>query len=416
MYIMKQVLLIDASPMFREFFKEKLTAEKITVDIANGRRDAYTRLVSNLPDLVIIDVEEDIDNLIYFLESKQADPNARTIPIIVCGPEIPRERVASLAQYGVVKYFNKPIKFDVFFDSVGRILRTGFTIDSTPCILEIHINGNIIFIEIAEGMNREKISLLKYKLPELIDVNNLTNPKIILMMTNLKLNFVDGANLELLFDNITADKRIPKSNIKVLSLDKFTSELIAGHPEYNGIEVTENLNHVLHKLLDNSAGVNAQELITDKILSLDEKADQGSVEMRFMSDVNSTDSSEEGSVLQVGIVDDDGVTRTMLEATYKKIGAETVSYSSAKEFLNDMDNQDFDIVIIDILMPDMNGFDLLKNLKQRNYNTPILVYSQLIQREAVVQSLTLGAKSYLIKPQKPEAIINKTMEIIHTAL
>ncbi len=416
MYIMKQVLLIDASPMFREFFKEKLTAEKVAVDIANGRRDAYTRLVSNLPDLVIIDVEDDIENLIYFLESKQADPNARTIPIIVCGPEIPRERVASLAQYGVVKYFNKPIKFDVFFDSVGKILRTAFTIDSTPCILEIHINGNIIFIEIAEGMNREKITLLKYKLPELIDVNNLTNPKIILMMTNLKLNFVDGANLELLFDNITADKRIPKSNIKVLSLDRFTSELIEGHPEYSGIEVTDNLNHVLHKLLDNSAGVNAQDLITEKILNLDEKAEQGSVEMRFMSDTNSSEEETEGSVMQVAIIDDDGVARTMLESTYQKIGAETVSYASAKDFLNDVDNQTFDIVIMDILMPDMNGFDLLKLLKSKNFNTPIIVYSQLIQREAVVQSLTLGAKSYLIKPQKPEAIINKTMEILHTAL
>lgn len=415
MYIMKQVLLIDASPMFREFFKEKLTAEKITVDIANGRRDAYTRLVSNLPDLVIIDVEDDIENLIYFLESKQADPNARTIPIIVCGPEIPRERVASLAQYGVVKYFNKPIKFDVFFDSVGRILKTAFTIDSTPCILEIHLNGNIIFIEIAEGMNREKISLLKYKLPELIDVNNLTNPKVILMMTNLKLNFVDGANLELLFDNITADKRIPKTNIKVLSLDRFTSELIEGHPEYSGIEVTDNLNRVLHKLLDNSAGVNAQDLITEKILCLDEKAEQGSVEMRFMSDVGSSD-AEEGSVLQAAIIDDDAVVRKMLESAYQKIGAETVSYTSAKEFLNDMDNQTFDIVILDILMPDMNGFDLLKLLKSKNYTTPIIVYSQLIQREAVVQSLTLGAKSYLIKPQRPDAIINKTMEILHTAL
>ena len=106
----------------------------------------------------------------------------------------------------------------------------------------------------------------------------------------------------------------------------------------------------------------------------------------------------------------------MLESTYQKIGAETVSYTSAKEFLNDMDNQTFDIVILDILMPDMNGFDLLKLLKSKNYNTPIIVYSQLIQREAVVQSLTLGAKSYLIKPQRPDAIINKTMEILHTAL
>lgn len=413
---MKQVLLVDASPMFREFFKEKLTAEKVNVDIASGRRDAYTKLVSNLPDLVIIDVEDDIDNLIDFLQNKQNDPNAKTIPIIVCGPIIPRDRVASLAQYGVVKYFNKPIKFDVFFESVGKILRTSFTIDLTPCVLEIHINGNIIFIEIAQGMNREKMTLLKYKLPELIDVNNLNNPKIILMMTDLQLNFVDGANLELLLDNVTSDKRIPKSNIKILSLDNFTRELIDGHPEYNGIEVTNNLNQVLNKLLDNSGGSDLQDLVTSKILNLDDKADQGSVEMRFMSDTGSVNTDEEGSVLQVAIVDDDAVARKMLEDTYAKIGAETFCFTNGPDFLQAVDSQKFDIVVLDILMPGMNGFDVLNQLRAKRFSSPIIVYSQMIQREAVVQSLTLGAKSYLIKPQRPEAIINKTMEIIHAGL
>ena len=39
---MKQVLLIDAPQLFREFLKEKLTAEKVTVDVAQGDRDAFT--------------------------------------------------------------------------------------------------------------------------------------------------------------------------------------------------------------------------------------------------------------------------------------------------------------------------------------------------------------------------------------
>ena len=66
MYNMKQVLIIDASPMFREFLKEKLTAEKVSVEIAKGKRDAFTKLISTLPDLVIIDVEESMEDLIDF--------------------------------------------------------------------------------------------------------------------------------------------------------------------------------------------------------------------------------------------------------------------------------------------------------------------------------------------------------------
>ena len=418
MYIMKQVLIIDASPMFREFLKEKLTAEKVSVEIANGKRDAFTKLISTLPDLVIIDVEESMEDLIDFLESKHADPNARTIPIIISGPIIAREKVATLAQFGVLKYFTKPIKFDIFFESIGKILRAAFTIDVTPCVLEIHINGNIIFIEIAQGLNREKLALLKYKLPEIIDANHIVNPKLIIMMTDLQLSFVDGANLELLFDNVTVDSRIQKKNIKVLSLDSFTRELIDGHPQYDGIEVTNNLNQVLNSLVESGPTTNIHELVTDKILAPDEKAEQGSVEMRFVSDtgVISNEDKNEGNVLKIAIVDDDAVVRKLLQAAFATISAETVLFTSGAEFLQATGNQSFDLVILDIYMTGLSGFDILKSLQERGFTTPIIVYSQATQREAVVQALTLGAKSYLVKPQKPEVIIQKAVDVLHAEL
>lgn len=418
MYNMKQVLIIDASPMFREFLKEKLTAEKVSVEIANGKRDAFTKLISTLPDLVIIDVEESMEDLIDFLESKHADPNARTIPIIISGPIIAREKVATLAQFGVLKYFTKPIKFDIFFESIGKILRAAFTIDVTPCVLEIHINGNIIFIEIAQGLNREKLALLKYKLPEIIDANHIVNPKLIIMMTDLQLSFVDGANLELLFDNIIADTRIQKKNIKVLSLDSFTRELIDGHPQYSGIEVTNNLNQVLNSLVESGPTTNIHELVTDKILAPDEKAEQGSVEMRFVSDtgVISSEDKNEGNVLKIAIVDDDAVVRKLLQAAFATISAETVLFTSGAEFLQATGTQSFDLVILDIYMTGLSGFDILKSLQERGFKTPIIVYSQATQREAVVQALTLGAKSYLVKPQKPEVIIQKAVDVLHAEL
>lgn len=416
---MKQVLLIDASPMFREFLKEKLTAEKVAVETTNGMRDAFTKMISLLPDLVIIDVQSSMEDLIDFLESKHADPNAKLIPIIISGPIIEREKVSMLTQFGVVKYFTKPIKFDIFFESIGKILKASFSIDVTPCVLEIHINGNIIFIEIAQGMNREKLALLKYKMPELINENHIVNPKIILMMTDLQLSFVDGANLELLLDNVTADTRIQKKNIKVLSLDSFTKELVDGHPAYKGIEVTNNLNQVLNSLVESGPTTDLHQLVTDKILSSDEKAQQGSVEMRFVSDngvIDSDEAKNEGNVLTIAIVDDDAVIRKLLQHAFSTINANTVLFDSGPEFLQAVNRQSFDLVILDIYMAGISGFDILKNLQERKYRTPIIVYSQATQREAVVQALTLGAKSYLVKPQKPEVIIQKAVEVLHSQI
>ena len=415
---MKQVLIIDAPPLFREFLKEKLSHEKVNVEIAHIKRDAFTKLVSSLPDLLIIDLSVSIREIIDFLTKKNEDPNASRIPVFMTGPIIAQDQISLLSQFNVVKYFNKPIKFDVFFESIGKVLKTGFSIDTTPCILEIHLNNNIIFIEIAQGLNREKISLLKYRISEIIEQNNITIPKIILMMTDLSLSFVDGANLEFLLDNVIADTRIQKKNIKILSLDSFTKELVRGHSQYDGIEVVTNLSNILPALIDNTESSNIADLITEKVLTPTEDISPATVEMKFYSDSGVLDSSDKkiNDNPHIAIVDDDQVTRTILQNTFKQINAEISLFDSGSEFLMATNKHIFDLIILDIYMPGLSGFDILKTLHSKQYKTPIIIYSNATSKESVVQALSLGAKSYLVKPLKPEALLQKAIEVLHSRI
>ncbi|WP_147615485.1 response regulator [Treponema pectinovorum] len=411
----KQVLIIDASPLFREFLREKLTEENIDVETAQGHRDAFIKLSSNLPDLVILDIESSSSFIQDFLERKLSNPNTVHIPIIISGPAMEKNSVANLVKYGVIKYFSKPIKFDIFFESIGAVLRSSFSLDTTPCVLEIHLNKNIIFVEIAQGMNREKIALLKYKLSELMDKNRLDSPKIIIMMTDLSLSFVDGANLELLLDNILADSRIERKNVKVLSLDAFAKDLIDGHPEYEGIEVVTDLAQVLNSVVESGATSSIQDLISDQILTQTSDSNEGSVEMRFFSDSGVPDNEEEAnaSVFNVAIVDDDEVVRQLLQAAFKNVNANCELFSSGTEFLKAANSKTYSLLILDIFMPGISGYDILKTLRFHQINTPVLIYSQVMQREAIIQALNLGARTYLIKPQKPDVIIRKSLEIIN---
>ena len=415
---MKRVLIIDAPPLFREFLKEKLSHEKVNVEIAHIKRDAFTKLVSSLPDLLIIDLSVSIREIIDFLTKKNEDPNASRIPVFMTGPIIAQDQISLLSQFNVVKYFNKPIKFDVFFESIGKLLKTGFSIDTTPCILEIHLNNDIIFIEIAQGLNREKISLLKYRISEIIEQNNITIPKIILMMTDLSLSFVDGANLEFLLDNVIADTRIQKKNIKILSLDSFTKELVRGHSQYDGIEVVTNLSNILPALIDNTESSNIADLITEKVLTPTEDISPATVEMKFYSDSGVLDSSDKkiNDNPHIAIVDDDQVTRTILQNTFKQINAEISLFDSGSEFLMATNKHIFDLIILDIYMPGLSGFDILKTLHSKQYKTPIIIYSNATSKESVVQALSLGAKSYLVKPLKPEALLQKAIEVLHSRI
>ena len=103
---MKKVLIIDAPPLFREFLKEKLTAEKIEVEMAQGDRDAFTKLLSIMPDLLIVNSPDDFDSLLDFLDKKKADPNAHRVPVILTGPVLEKEQLAKLPSYYVIKYFD----------------------------------------------------------------------------------------------------------------------------------------------------------------------------------------------------------------------------------------------------------------------------------------------------------------------
>ena len=73
---MKQVLIIDAPPLYSGFLKDKLNTEKIKVGFAEIKKDAFPKMLSALPDLIIIDIEEAHDDFYDFLTKKRNDPNA----------------------------------------------------------------------------------------------------------------------------------------------------------------------------------------------------------------------------------------------------------------------------------------------------------------------------------------------------
>lgn len=410
---MKKVLLIDGSPLFCGFLKEKLATEQVQFETA-GKREALTRLITTLPDLLIIEIQDSIEEVEDFLEHKFNDPNAKKTPIIMCGPRIEHSQTARLLQFGVTKYFTKPIKFDVLFESIGRILHSPFSLDDTQSVCDVHTNDNIIFVEISQGLNREKINLLKFQIPEIIEKNELKNPKLILMLTNLTLSFVDAINLELLLDNLVISSGIPKRYIKILTLDDFARQLVDGHVEYAGIECVTNLMNVLSNFVDSNS-YDATEVVTNKILSSDGKVEQGDVEMRFKSDSGDSSSDDaDGMTINTAVIDDDVIVRNLLKTAFTKMHGQTQLFASGEEFLAAYPNSNLDVIILDLFMPTMNGIEVLKKLQAMGNTVPILVYSQATQRELVVQSLSLGAKSYVVKPQKPEVLMQKVFEAMHS--
>ena len=114
----------------------------------------------------------------------------------------------------------------------------------------------------------------------------------------------------------------------------------------------------------------------------------------------------------IAVIDDDQITLKLCYAGFTQAGYKVDLFSSGIDFLANMAKKKYKAIILDILMPGVSGFDTLKRLQGLANKPPIVIYSQAIRKDIVLQALSLGAKSFIVKPQKPEVLVSKVQEIL----
>jgi DNA-binding response OmpR family regulator len=421
---MKQVLIIDESALFRDYLKKKLEEQEISVSIAINGLDGLSKMRTLMPDLIIIDYHLDRKTCKDVLEEKRKNPNTAPIPVIVTATKVDKDRIIELQPFNVKKMFAKPVRFDALLKTVAETLGTTIDFDETPCIIETHLNDDIFFIEVAQGLNRDKIDLLRFKMAELLDLYGIKNPKIILLMSDLKLNFTDGPNVEKLLETVCTYSQAKNKNVKILTNATMVRDFVGGHKQYAGVEVVNNLELAMDGLLDEGRPASGDEkasLISERILSATDSAKkQGeSINLKFEAETRAAFSTEDvksiGRSIEIAVVDDDMVIRELVKNTFARIGASVTAFENGKEFADAVASRSFDMIFLDLMMPVMNGFEVLQFMRDKEIQTPTIVLSAVTQREAVVHAFQAGARSYLIKPLKPENVIKKAAELLRAS-
>ncbi|HEY9616583.1 MAG TPA: adenylate/guanylate cyclase domain-containing protein [Microcoleaceae cyanobacterium] len=122
--------------------------------------------------------------------------------------------------------------------------------------------------------------------------------------------------------------------------------------------------------------------------------------------------AEQGSIL---IVDDVEANRDLLSRRLQRQGHEVVVAEHGRQAIELLKQQPFDLVLCDIMMPEMNGYQVLEYLKADTdlRHIPIIMISALDDIESVVRCIELGAEDYLFKPFNPtllKARINACLE------
>jgi DNA-binding NtrC family response regulator len=110
---------------------------------------------------------------------------------------------------------------------------------------------------------------------------------------------------------------------------------------------------------------------------------------------------------QILIVDDDPVQRRLLEAMVRRFGFETETADSGEAALVRLEAPDrspVTLLILDLVMPDVDGMTVLTRMRQRGVTTPVIVQTAHGSIEAVISAMRAGAQDFVVKPVSGERL------------
>ena len=114
------------------------------------------------------------------------------------------------------------------------------------------------------------------------------------------------------------------------------------------------------------------------------------------------------------VVDDDRVIQQLIEVNLELEGYEVVKASNGEEALEMFASERPDLVILDVMMPKLNGKDVCRKLKSdpETAKTPIIFLSARAQEMDVEAGLELGADAYVTKPFDPSTLLDTVSSLL----
>lgn len=114
------------------------------------------------------------------------------------------------------------------------------------------------------------------------------------------------------------------------------------------------------------------------------------------------------------IIDDELVLRQTLARILQQAGVDVTTAENGEQGLAFLNTTKFDLVYMDIRMPGLAGLDVLEMIRSQYPGIPVVMFTAQPDLNSAVEALRRGATDYLLKPLKPEIIIERTKSILVT--
>ncbi|MBU1148835.1 response regulator [Patescibacteria group bacterium] len=115
------------------------------------------------------------------------------------------------------------------------------------------------------------------------------------------------------------------------------------------------------------------------------------------------------------IVEDETAFLYAMQSKLSIKGFNVETATTGEEGLKLVNDQKFDLIILDLLLPKMDGYDLLRELKSNpgTEKIPVVIVSNMSDKENIDSGINLGAKDFIIKSEyNLDGVVNKIMELL----
>ena len=112
------------------------------------------------------------------------------------------------------------------------------------------------------------------------------------------------------------------------------------------------------------------------------------------------------------VVDDEPSILTLLKFNLEQNGFEVLTAENGNDALEIAVNEDLTLIVLDLMLPGMDGMDVCKTLRQEKINTPILMLTAKDDEFDKILGLELGADDYMTKPFSPREVVARVKAIL----
>lgn len=119
--------------------------------------------------------------------------------------------------------------------------------------------------------------------------------------------------------------------------------------------------------------------------------------------------------IKVLVAEDDQDIRELVILTLNFNGFETASAINGRDALEKAQNEPFDLILLDVRMPQMTGYEVCRLLRknEKTQHIPIIMLSAKGQESEIKAGIEAGADEYILKPFAPDILVEKINEVIH---